>query len=267
VIWAFGDEILATGLARGAKDRCKRIAFGDGKKIIYSPWSEQIFRYNPNIAKPGQERADDLEWVFHYKGNRLYNSVGPGRSKWIWNGKFRPVPGELFFSDDELKFADKFKKGFVLIEPNVPWHKSVSANKDWGASKYQAVAQELANSGWLVVQFSYPTMLTRLRAASLIVTPTFRHALALMARAALYIGPEGGLHHGSAAVGIPAVVLFGGFIPPSVTGYDTHTNLTGGATACGKLHTCRHCRDAMDAISVDKVLNCANRYLRSDEAA
>jgi hypothetical protein len=75
-----------------------------------------------------------------------------------------------------------------------------------------------------------------------------------MSRAALYIGGEGGLHHGAAAVGVGGVVLFGGFIPPEVTGYATHANLTGGAEACGSLDPCRHCAAAMQAIGVDEVL-------------
>jgi hypothetical protein len=53
------------------------------------------------------------------------------------------------------------------------------------------------------------------------------------------------------------VVLFGGFIPPQVTGYPTHTNLTAGSAACGKLQSCSHCRAAMDAISVEKVMKSA----------
>jgi hypothetical protein len=49
------------------------------------------------------------------------------------------------------------------------------------------------------------------------------------------------------------VVLFGGFIPPSVTGYGGHANLTGGAEACGSLDPCRHCQAAMGRIGVDEV--------------
>jgi hypothetical protein len=55
-------------------------------------------------------------------------------------------------------------------------------------------------------------------------------------------------------VGVEGVVLFGGFIPPEVTGYALHTNLTGGAEACGSLQPCAHCHEAMKAIGVDEVL-------------
>lgn len=263
----YGDEILATGLARGARDRGKRIAFGDGEKIIFSPWSEQVFRYNPNVAHPGDEADSDIEWIAHHKGHRLYNSVSADRTRWVWNMGFRPVAGELFFNEEELQFAEEAGSGFIVIEPNVPWHKSVALNKDWGALKYKAVASELSAAGRDVMQFSYPTARVVCASARQFKAPTFRHALAVMARAALYIGPEGGLHHGVAAVGIPAVVLFGGFIPPEVTGYPTHANLTGGSSACGHLSKCSHCKTAMNAISVDKVLHVARRYLNPAQAA
>jgi hypothetical protein len=63
------------------------------------------------------------------------------------------------------------------------------------------------------------------------------------------------------------VVLFGGFIPPQVTGYPGHVNLTGGAVACGSLQRCSHCQAAMNAISVDEVHAAALGLLDRREAA
>lgn len=252
----YGDDIIATGLARGSASRGKRAAFGDGRKIIWGPWSEEIFKYNPHIARPGTERKNDIEWIAHYKGNRLYNKSGGDR--WIWNYEFKPVPGELFFSQDEVEFRNQQDAGFVLIEPNVPWQKSCAPNKDWGHDKYQAVADSLIAQGERVVQFSHGTK--RLNGVETINTQkSFRHALAALSRAKYSVLPEGGLHHGAAALGIPAVVLFGGFIPPQVTGYDIHVNLTGGEEACGSLKECQHCRRAMSKISVEEVLKATER--------
>lgn len=261
----YGDEILATGMARGASARGKRIAFGDGRRIIFSPWSKTIFQGNPNIARPGEEGAPDIEWIAHYKGNRLYNSINDTRTRWVWNREFRPIPGEMFFSEEELWFAARIEPGFVLVEPNVPMQKSVALNKDWGAAKYAAVVAALVKQRHHVLQFDYPAASVRCPGAMLVTTPSIRHALAVLARASLYIGPEGGLHHGAAAVGVKGVVLFGGFIPPQVTGYPTHINLTGGAMACGRLKTCRHCVAAMEQISVKDVLNAAGMQLHAGD--
>jgi len=64
-----------------------------------------------------------------------------------------------------------------------------------------------------------------------------------------------------------AIVLFGGFVPPAVTGYPMHRNLTGGAEACGSFNRCDHCLAAMRAISVDEVHAAAVQELggRRDE--
>lgn len=250
----FGDEIMASGMARGAMKRGKKIAFGDGKKIVWGPWSERIFRHNFNIAKPGSEKDPNLEWIEHYKGKRLYNRPAPGR--WLWNMDFRAQPGELVFDEAEKRFARTNGSTSILIEPNVPWRKTVAANKDWGLANYQDLADRLRHTGLSLMQFNHGR--DRLTGVNQVSTGAdFRHALLYLSRATLYIGPEGGLHHGAAALGIPAVVLFGGFIPPQVTGYDMHTNLTGGAEACGSFYPCQHCKKAMEAISVEEVYKAA----------
>src|SRR5262247_1548719 len=120
----YGDEIIGTGLARGARERGRRVAFGDGKKILWGPWCSEMFQNNPNIARPGSEGAQDLQWIAHYKGSRQYNKLVNG--KWVWNYDFHVTPGEFFFDDIEKHIAGKYVPGFVVIEPNVPWHKSVA---------------------------------------------------------------------------------------------------------------------------------------------
>lgn len=254
-----GDQLMATGMARGARDRGKKIAFGDGKRIIWDHNSEQVFRGNPNIAPPGSEKSKDLEWIAYYKGHRIYNQqVG---ARWKWNMDFRPIPGEMFLEQREKEQGERYGEGFVLVEPNIEWWKSVAKNKDWGRGKYQQTVDSLKSDGFRVAQFVYEKSGEPLVGVEPLKTKSFRDALAIMSHAAVYIGPEGGLHHGAAAMGIPAVVLFGGFIPPSVTGYEGHTNLTGGADACGSLVPCRHCREAMARIAVDHVVSAARKYL------
>ena len=245
-------------MARGAKERGKRIAFGNGINILWDQHSAEVFRGNPNIAPPGHEHHPDVDWIPYYKGHRLYNRQSGDR--WIWNLDFHAIPGEVFLDKAERTAGSRYGSGFVLIEHQTVKWKSVAPNKDWGRANYQAVADRLKQAGHRVVQFGYDDT-PALSGVERYRTTSFRDALAVMANAALYIGPEGGSHHGAAAVGIPAVVLFGGFIPPSVTGYVTHANLTGGAEACGSLHACPHCKAAMAAISVDEVFEEARERL------
>lgn len=255
----YGDQLIATGLARGALKRGKRIAFGNGLKILWDSRSDLIFRNNPNIARPGEENSPNLEWIEYYKGKRNYNRDGHGR--WIWNMGWKCIPGELFFTREEERQGKRFGENFILIEPNIESWKGPAQNKDWGRSNYEQVCNRLVEEGNKVFQFVYKEGGPVIRNAHAIRTTSFRDALAVLQNAKLYIGPEGGLHHGSAAVGIPAVVIFGGFIPPQVTGYDSHVNLIGSDRFCGSFTRCRHCADAMSTITVDKVHSEAVRLI------
>lgn len=262
----YGDEIMATGMARGAAGRGRRIAFGDGRKIIWSQHAEKIFRNNPNIAPPGAEGSPDLEWVGFYKGHRIYNR--PGGNGWLWNLSFRPTPGEFFFDERERAFARSLDAGLVVIEPSVPLGKAVAQNKLWRFERFQQVANALKARGHRVLQFDHGTRMT-LGGVERLYTESFRHAAAALGRAALFIGHEGGMHHAAAAVGVRAVVIFGGFIPPAVTGYDSHVNLAdpSGEPACGSTTPCAHCRRALDAITAETVIEAALEQVAKYESA
>jgi hypothetical protein len=264
-----GDEIIAAGLARGAADRRKRIAFGNGDRIIWSAQSREIFRGNPNIAPPGSERDPDIQWIEHYRGHRLYGSIVGGR--WVFRD-FECPPGEVFLTKEEKAFALARMWGadpIAIIEPRVkPMGACAGANKQWGTPKYRELAERLpAATGCRPVQLVPVGATPKLVDVDVIETPTFRHALAVLGLAALYIGPEGGLHHGAAAVGTPAVVIFGGFNTPRSTGYQQHENVTGGGEPCGTIEACWHCKAAMASISVDRVLEGAMRQLGQRVAA
>lgn len=246
--------------------RGKRAAFGDGRRIIWAPQDYEIFRGNPNVAPPGSEGAGDLQWIEHYSGHRLYGDHRNG----IWTFRdFACPPGEVFLTREEKAFALRHiwatSEPVVIVEPRVkPKGACDGANKQWPVDRYEAAVSALRWGkefpGLRCVQLVPPTQRPRLRFAEAIETPTFRHALALMGLASLYIGPEGGLHHGAAAVGTPAVVIFGGFNTPRSTGYPWHDNIAVGEP-CGRVARCEHCREAMASISVERVVEGAARML------
>jgi hypothetical protein len=245
-----GDQLIATGIAKGASNRGRKIAFGAGGRLIWDKQSAEIFRGNPNIAHPGEEKFGDVEWVPYYKGRRGYNQ--DAKDHWVWNMNWRCKPGEMYFTEGEL-IAGERNKGYIVIEPNVPAWKSSSPNKDWGFQKYQKISNTLRMRGFRVLQFFHPRGGKIIDGAKVVETKSFRDALAILKNSVIYVGPEGGLHHGAAAVGIPAVVLFGGFIPPVVTGYDTHANISHADHFCGSFSPCSHCKEAMAAITVEEV--------------
>ncbi len=226
---------------------------------MWDKYSREIFHGNPNIAQPGQERGMDVDWVPFYKGRRGYNQ--DAIDHWVWNMNWKCKPGEIYLTSVEKSFGEA-RKSDVIIEPNAPAWKSVAPNKDWGFSKYQAVCTNLVLGGYRVIQPVYNSV-PRLQGAKHVKSDSgFRGCLSLIANSRMYLGPEGGLHHGAAAVDKPAVVLFGGFIPPQVTGYDTHKNLAGSDTFCGSYNRCQHCVDAMAKITVEEVIESCRSILR-----
>lgn len=253
---------MASGMAKGAAARGKRIAFGNLRQIIWDHNSEAIFRDNPNIAQPGTEHAGDVQWIEFYRGRRIYNWHDRARDRWVWNYDFRAIPGEVFLLPHEHRFAELLKPDFVVIEPDVPSWKIGPINKKWPTARYQKVVDALIARGVTVYQFvqNGQPLTISLTGAIQIKPPTFRHALAVLQKARLYIGSEGGLHHGAAAMGTRAVVIFGGWIPPQVTGYKMHRNLAYGVP-CGALKPCQHCVDALNKITVDQVLNAVETEL------
>ena len=133
----------------------------------------------------------------------------------------------------------KLKKGFM--------------NRDWGFDKWQQVVNELKDD-FVFFQSSFGKDRILQNVINL-HNVNFRKSCALLSNADLFIGIEGGMHHAAAALNKKAVVIFGGFINPSITGYDFHKNLfiKNNESPCGAKNTCKHCIKCMELITVKMV--------------
>ena len=82
-----------------------------------------------------------------------------------------------------------------------------------------------------------------------------------MDKSDLYIGAHGGLSHAAAALNKKAVVIFGGWIDPSIVGFSFHTNLfiKNNESPCGKKSICKHCVECMEQITVKMVIKEINK--------
>ena len=259
----FGDEILGSGLAKGLQAIGKRAAFGfiNERRIAWSREAFEIYRGNPNVAEPGCERDADLVWIQHCHGSRLYlRAITPERH--ILIDTFRAEPGEVYFDTEELNFGRRAagREPFVVIESRT---KPVYPNKQWGSQRWAELVYRLAPEMRLIdftpgLNSSHSEL-----GIEHVRTRNFRLAMAVLQHAELFIGPEGGLHHAAAALGIPAIVIFGGWANPTVTGYKNHINLTGGANPCGSVAPCRHCALAMAAITPAHVAEIAKSCRRA----
>ena len=249
----YGDELMVTARARRAQQSDPR------KVAVLGPLgqvrSHEVWQGNPRIAEPGERM---VQTILDAPGARPYIKA-KSDLRWTWQ-ETRREPGELYLSDDEYAFA-ALHNPEVIIEPH---QKSrASPNKAWGAWRWRMLVQLLARAGVRVSHMG-PRGTAAIEGATLIETPSFRHACAVLSRAQAAALPEGGLHHAAAALGIPAVVIFGGYISPTVTGYPSQVSLfepNGHPLGCGARVPCPHCISAMAAFPPDVVFQTIMRIL------
>lgn len=242
-----GDVLMSMGEA-------KRIHQRTGQPVLITdprgmPVRSDLFTGVPYlIQKP--LRGERYQRHVNSPGHRPYIRLKTAE-RWYWN-KYRPEPADVVLTEAERELAQGISRPFIVLEPHV---KNIGhRNKDWGWAHWEDLATLLRRENHRVIQMVRPGEKV-LRHAEGTQVPDFRKALAVLARAALYVGPEGGLHHGAAAMRTPAVVIFGGFVSPETTGYDHHRNLFTGGEACGMRTDCLHCRKAMNAITPEMVLH------------
>jgi len=281
----YGDKLMAIGDAwalHQADPQKRRVAIGNGHTIdptdIDLCWGLDDFLVPPEVDLS----TEDCLWVHSTPGNRPYLDYAAMREKarrmgytlqktskvvqkighYIFVPDYRATPAPIKLKPAEEKIAEEYgRKPFVLIEPYIK--RAAPPSKQWPVGRFHSVARHLQRD-LSVYQISAPDR-PPLPGVSQIRPDSFRSALAYMKAAKLYIGPEGGLHHAAAAMGTPAVVLFGGFISPKVTGYDMHVNLTGdsGGYACGtRFRVCPHCDRAMSSITPEDVVYQARKLLQ-----
>lgn len=247
----WGDEIIVSGLARRAQRHDARpVRVVDARGC--TRWNA-IWEGNPRFAAPGDGTKAQL--LSCAPGRRPYIARETAQ-RWVWRDWVCPV-GEIALGAAERR-AGRRARGWVVVEPQLK--AQASPNKDWGRRRWAALVAALREDGHPVGQLGPPGT-PLLPGAALIETRDFRAACAALAHAHLAVLPEGGLHHAAAALGTPAIVLFGGYISPRQTGYAHQLNLVGSDAPCGMRRPCEHCRRAMARIGVDQVLAHARTLL------
>ena len=266
----YGDDIMATGEVKNFKKKFPNYKFliGNGSKIF----SSEIFNGNNLILQKNEiNNNDKIKWIENYPGHRPYRKYNnlTNKYKYIWDYSFKATPGEIFFNKAEILFSKniifqikkKTNKKLIFVEPNVK-KKRGSQNRDWGFEKWQKLVDNLKNN-YQFVQTTYGNQ-KKLNNVINIHNINFKFACSIISKMDLFIGTEGGFHHASAALNINAVVIFGGFIDPKITGYDFHQNfyIDKKESPCGSKFFCSHCEECMNLITVNKVELAINAMLK-----
>jgi ADP-heptose:LPS heptosyltransferase len=234
-----GDELMVAGEVKDRADgRTRKYAIFDARKGGIHRWHE-CWEGNPLIAYPGTHYD---ERYYNHGGARPY-ILEKSVNRWFWRA-YEPKPADLFFTPTELEYA-AHAAGKVVIQPSLKGN--ASPNKDWRRHRWAKLIESAPSIPWLQIGTGAEP---RLLGVPFLVTPTFRSAAAAVKGARAVLLQEGGLHHAAAAVGTPAVVLFGGFISPRVTGYPGQINLFLDSKeyplGCGMRANCMHCERAME---------------------
>lgn len=241
-----GDWIMATADAKEVNERHGvRVVFGDGDKKHYS----EVFDRNPRIAKE-LNKGERFAWIRNHPSCRPYIKQ-IHKDHFDFHEEFKVKPGELYPSNPQKD------NGYIIVEPNVKNAFMLGRNKAWERNNWIELVKHLDN--WK--QLGTGGFLDKDHA---IITPTFDDALNVLAGAKLLITTDGALHHAAAALGIHAIVLWGGVASPKNLGYDSHINIWHGDKPCGS-HSklCEHCRQAMAKITVKEVLEAYERSQRN----
>lgn len=254
-----GDALIASGEARKLHKASKlKVLIVDRHGRPY--WSDMWNDVPYILRKPTREQFSRL---MNGSGFRPYIALKTPE-RWKWR-PFAPTPAQIVFTPEELAFAEPYR-GMIMVEPNVK--DNGHDNKAWVKSRWREVITALVPDGTdiadsRVVQCSSNVGGFLDEVVHQVVTPSFRHAAAVLSVAKLFVGTEGGLMHAAAATGTPAVILWSEFISPGITGYSlpTITNLRHAGKACGMRTSCPGCRKSMNAITVDEVLTAIKEKL------
>lgn len=243
-----GDELMALGQARRAG--CK-VRILDRHLEPRWHWLWEGAPYVARLGEPG-----DFPVIVNGPGARPYIDYRRStKDRWVFT-RWRPAPGEVFGVGPAARAS-----GRILIEPHIK--ATASPNKQWG--RWQELVSLHPDLPW--AQPGNPG--TRwLDGVERLETRDFREACNLLAACATAVLPEGALHHAAAALGRRVVVLFGGYLRPSLTGYDSHINLAvDDPEAVGWRMKHRACARAWSRITPDTVRTAVDTVLQTPSSS
>lgn len=166
-----------------------------------------------------------------------------------------------------------FTAGLGVFKPYVTIHTTPgwSPYKAWYKDRWEAVVSEIAKMGYLILQIGYPGNDERVEAAADYRGENFRAAFGLLSKASLHIGVDSVFCHAAAALGVPAVILYGS-TDPGRFGHHIHRNIYKGIDCqpCMRNYNwapryvdeCPHNKRCMDLITVEDVMIAVKEVLK-----
>ncbi len=255
----FGDTLLVGAVAREIKRKYGPV------RITVNRVKEELLRNNPHVDKTS-ERYNGIDLNYHYGkinvGNHFEKNIIEvmSRKVGVLNAKHAV---DIFLTEEELAFAQE--KIISLKKPVVSIHTTPGSfamdRKLWPVKYWNKLVSLLVDQECTVLQLGSAGEEHIAGSINMIGTQNIRRSIALIKFVDLHIGIVSSLMHGAAAVGTPAVILFGGFERFSAHGYKNVHPLesTIPCSPCieanKKMTTCPLNTRCMRDITPDKVYN------------
>ena len=209
--------------------------------------SESVFPLVLNNPDTNYCKQDTPEKAIHRHDRHIIRQVSE-----YYGLNVPELKCELFFSNNEhhkvnslISNSNLSGEEFITIEPHTK--NEYTINKTYPFEKWQSVVNNLSKK-LKIVQIGQDTDQVLENCIDMTGKTSFREAALLMSKAALHVGPEGGLMHAANAVGTRCVIVITGFIHPRMTCYSDNINLWIGKDhgPCGlKIH-CEKCKKECD---------------------
>ena len=219
----YGDTLMAGAVAREIKKKYGAVF------ITVNGMKEELLKNNPNVDRTGQ-RYDGIDLNYHcndVKNNTAHsfddNLIGAMCNKVGIRNPSRSV--DIFLTGEENDYAQKQISS--LQKPVITIHTTSDSfdnrRKWWPHEYWEKLGDLLLKKGCNLVQLGGEGEQPVRGAIYLAGTTDIRRSIAVIKAADLHIGIVSSLMHGAAAVGTPAVILFGGFERYSLHGYKNIT--------------------------------------------
>lgn len=199
----------------------------------------------PSYAEMAAEAPD--KFIFH-KG-RIIESMCASVDI---DGPVEPRPYYAPRHDELVKWKET--KGCVAVQTSRANPRFEFANKEWVPDNWALLASKLSPT-CKIVQVGGKEDIVFPGAFDLRGKTSLRDLGAIMANVRLFVGLEGFMMHLARAVETKAVIIYGGWIHPDKSGYETHTQLFSHlqCSPCGFASHCDYNRECMRRITPEIV--------------
>ncbi|MGC4095652.1 MAG: glycosyltransferase family 9 protein [Nitrospira sp.] len=263
VYGGIGDALLLSAVAHELKRR------GCNDFALSTEWPE-LFQNNPDTPKvvPGDHSFHRVAQLLGLQVIAPFYTPEIGVSGRKLSPKMHiitemcrsiGISGEVFIKpyyyplQDELS-AVSFAKDSIVIQSSGRSARHHLGNKEWGADKFNDVANLLSRS-FKIIQIGSKSDPLLQNAEDLRGRTSLRQTAAILASCSVFVGLVGFLMHLARAVNKRSVIIYGGREKPWQSGYSYNVNIEGhhSCSPCWQDNICEHRRMCLSSITAKTV--------------